>query len=454
MHNKSFLLFTPSREHGILHILKIAAFLKGMVTITMKKNFNNPAKEKQRKLSKVRSARMILCVFLFTLIVILTGCMKMHIDIVWHDDNSATVSIVTGVSKSMLSMLGATEEEMQEMFADEYSDEDDVVVTPYSDAEYVGVTATTFVDDVRGDNNDSLDGLIFESFQSGGVTTYSVRGILSGEDMLGDDNDLSEYGLGLDDLEMKICITMPGRIIYHNAPEQEGNKLLWDIFTTSELNIEAVSEISSSGWGSGGNSGSTDGNGDNSNSGNSGNSGDANNAGNPSGQNSGGSGDENGGTDLLLWILIGVGAVIIISTVIIVIVISKKKKIEPQPGLYQGQPPLPQPLYAQPPVSQTAYNQPPVSQTVYNQPPAQVGYNQPPITQAEYNQPPAYGQSPVYEQPSQPVAVPQPAPPSPPADISQPPAPTIPANPQFCQQCGVPLNIGSVFCSTCGTPVS
>ena len=81
--------------------------------------------------------RPVICVIVLVLSMLLSGCMKMHIDIVWNRDNSAKVSMTIGVATYTLSMMDLTEEEMQQQLRESIEEDagldDDYTIEDFSD---------------------------------------------------------------------------------------------------------------------------------------------------------------------------------------------------------------------------------------------------------------------------------------------------------------------------------
>jgi len=217
-------------------------------------------------------------VILLAMIFLLSGCMKMHINIIWNEDNTGLVEMTMGIDSSMLSMMGASEDDIRSELSGSMSEEG-FTISDYSDDKYVGIIATMQIDDVTKGVGDSAGDLSFRFSEDGGVKTYTVSGRIDNSDMMGDASGMEEMGMSMDDIDMdiKFTITMPGKIVSHNATEQKGNTLIWDI-TSGSASIQATSEA--------------------------------------------------GGSDfmsILMWILFGVGIVMFLGAVLIIIMKAGKK---------------------------------------------------------------------------------------------------------------------------------
>jgi len=338
-----------------------------------------------------------LCAIVLILSILLSGCMKMHIDIVWKADNSATLSMTIGVAKFALSMMDTTEEEMQkelrESFESEMADED-FTIKDFSDSEHTGIIITINIDDITRNSQEPLEYLRFTFEEIDGTKTYTVIGDYMDFDILG--SDVDEY-----DVDSRITIEMPGRLRSHNATERRGNRLTW----IQEDPDVAVSIYARS---------------------------------------------EGGGGLLWLWLLIG-GVVLLGGGAVAVLFVLKNKKSKTQAGQYGGQTTAygtPAQGYGQmqQPYSQQYQPQPPPHAPTYEQPPPPPPVYEPPPPPPSPPPPP-----PVYEPPPPPPA---PPPPPPVYEPPPPPPPAPVASTKFCTGCGSALSEGTRFCSSCGTSVT
>ena len=347
-----------------------------------------------RKIKRIAILALVLVAAL-----LLSGCMKMHINVVWNEDNSATITMTYGIQKSAIEMMGASEDEVRDSLREDMVPDDaSITFRDYSDAEYVGVTGTIEIADITKDSVDSLDTLRFRSEENGKKTTYTVSGRFNGSDMAGDEDSLDSAGISLDSIDMQITIEMPGKVTSHNATEAKGNVLTWVLDPTGTTSIQAESEA--------------------------------------------------GGGSMLLWIILIALIVILLGIAGTILVLMKKKKAEGQP------PAATQAAYGGAPAYQApdAYQQAPQAYGSPEPPPA---YAQPVAPQAP--PPPAYAppeppqQAPQYAPP--PVYTPPEAPQAPSPYYAPPPAPDAQYQPQAsprCAQCGAELPQGSRFCPVCG----
>ena len=186
----------------------------------------------------------MLCAALLMMASLLCGCMKMHIDVVWRDDNSASMTLTVGMSKSAMELMEISESELRDQLKESMAEEGDFSFENFSDNEYVGIKATLEVDDITKNSTDSIDTLNFKCVDAGGGNgkTYTVSGNLDSSDITGDNSELEGI-----ELDMKMSIVMPGKIISHNATEQNGNKLTWVLTEADTVSIQATSETTESG---------------------------------------------------------------------------------------------------------------------------------------------------------------------------------------------------------------
>ena len=196
-----------------------------------------------RFMQKLKKPAM-LCAALLMMASLLCGCMKMHIDIVWNDDNSANIALTVGVSKSALELMDISEAELREQLREEMAGEGDYSFENFSDSEYTGIKAKLKIDDITENSADSLDTLNFSCVEGDSKKTYTVSGSFDNSDIMEGD----EFA-GIE-VDMKISLVMPGKIVSHNATERDGNKLTWVLTESSTVSIQATSEATESGGGS------------------------------------------------------------------------------------------------------------------------------------------------------------------------------------------------------------
>jgi len=184
--------------------------------------------------------KLVFCVLFLAMVMLISGCMKMHYDIIWNADNSGTLVLTYGMEKSAMADSGQSEDDVRNQMKEDFEGKDDVKIADYSDDEYTGITAAMEIEDLTNTNNEILETLDFNFSEEGRTKTYTVSGNFSGEST----DDMGIMGSN----DVKLSIVMPGNITSHNATEQEGNKLIWDM-TAGNTKIEASSEITGGGGG-------------------------------------------------------------------------------------------------------------------------------------------------------------------------------------------------------------
>jgi len=183
--------------------------------------------------------KLVFCVLFLAMVMLISGCMKMHYDIVWNSDNSGTLVITYGMEKSAMADSGQSEDDVRSQMKEDFEGDKDVKIVDYSDDEYTGIIVTMEIDDLTKTTNEVLETLKFNYSEEGGTKSYTVSGNFS-------DEPSGDMGTQLGSIDVKLSIVMPGNITSHNATEQAGNKLIWDIASGSSK-IEASSEISTGG---------------------------------------------------------------------------------------------------------------------------------------------------------------------------------------------------------------
>jgi len=339
-----------------------------------------------RRILQMRKIRKpVICIIVLALSILLSGCMKMHIDIIWNEDNSAVLAVTVGVDPSALSEFDFTEDEIREMLKesleDEMDEDDDYTIEDFSDDDYVGVIVTTKLDDITKNTDDSIEHLKFTFETVSGTKTYTVQGDFMDSDILGDEADEI-------DVDVRITIVMPGKLVSHNATESRGNKLTWiQEDPNVAVSIYARSEVGGFPW---------------------------------------------------LWIVIG-AVVLIAGGAVAVLLVLKKKKASPQAGQYGSSPTA----YGAPPQSYAPPGQQPYSPQYQQPPPPPPAYEPPAPPPPSAYEPPTPPPPPAYEPPAppQPPAYEPPAPPPAPAALmfcTQCGA-QLPEGTKFCPSCGTPI---------------
>ena len=180
---------------------------------------------------------------LLLLVFLLGGCMKMHINIVWQEDNTGNVATVIGVDEAVLASLGLSTDEVLEGIRESLLDEGGFVVEDYRDEMYVGVAASMDIDDLTAFPTAATEELSFTCTEADGKKVYTFAGEYDGSDLADLSDGLESETYSISDLDMQLSIVMPGEIIDHNADQRVGNKLIWDIATYAKLPVLAISEV-------------------------------------------------------------------------------------------------------------------------------------------------------------------------------------------------------------------
>jgi len=145
-------------------------------------------------------------------------------------------------------LMDLTAEELQGQLKEGMEENgDDYTFANFTDSEYTGVIGTAKIDNITTYTANAIEQLNFVYSDEGGKKTYTVSGVLDGSDALGGAGESGNMGMTISDMDMKISIAMPGKIISHNATWQEGNKLIWDLASSAAVSIQATSEASSAG---------------------------------------------------------------------------------------------------------------------------------------------------------------------------------------------------------------
>ena len=196
-------------------------------------------------MKKVRA--LIVAAMLLVLTFLLSGCVQMHIDVVWSEDNSGVVYTNVGFDESLITSLGLSADEVLEGIKESLEEDADefTVEDYYSEDGYIGVVAIIDIDDLTLTPTGATEELTFICSEEDGKKVYLFSGEYNGADLLELAEGLEYTAYSIEDMDMKMSITMPGEITYHNADERVGDKLIWDIATYSVVPIMAVSEVAS-----------------------------------------------------------------------------------------------------------------------------------------------------------------------------------------------------------------
>jgi hypothetical protein len=171
----------------------------------------------------------------FALALLLTGCLKLDMELTIGSDDSVSGSVVFGVSKDVLELTGGSAEDLLGGETPFPSDQPGVTAEPYDDGEFAGqefkfdgVPISEFSDE---QDPDSLT-IVREG------DTFEVSGAL----------DLSSGVTGatgpdaeqfFSSAEIRIAITFPGSVVEANG-DIDGNTVVWEPRFGERLELQAV----------------------------------------------------------------------------------------------------------------------------------------------------------------------------------------------------------------------
>lgn len=173
------------------------------------------------------------------LVVALTGCMKLDMDLTVSSDDKVDGTMIVGLARSLADVSGMSEEEMREELERDLELNDlpeGATAEPYQDDNFIGVRVQ--LEDVALDDlNEDSSGDDLRILHEDGKYTVSGAFDLSAEEL--GDAPLKE--LAEDDAEMRIRITLPGEVIEHNG-ELSGRTVTWHPEFGERNEILAVAE--------------------------------------------------------------------------------------------------------------------------------------------------------------------------------------------------------------------
>ncbi|GIJ00098.1 hypothetical protein CLV28_0900 [Sediminihabitans luteus] len=155
--------------------------------------------------------------------LLLSGCMRMHVDYTLHEDDTASGSLVIAFSDEVADALGTTPEELADQ-SGAGVDTDDLpegaTSEPYAEDGYTGTKVTfedTPIDEVsEGSGADDLS-----------VTREGDEYVVSGEMDLTDDSGTAVPDGMLDSLDVRVSITFPGEVTEHTGELEGDNTVVW-----------------------------------------------------------------------------------------------------------------------------------------------------------------------------------------------------------------------------------
>ena len=236
------------------------------------------------------------------LALLLTGCLKLDMDLQIQSDDTVNGAIVFAVSKDVLELTGGSAEDLLGGETPFPSDVEGVTTEEYDDGEFAGqqfnfdgVPISQFAADPEDPESLSI-------VREG--DTFVVSGALDLSQGLSGATGATGAEQFLESAEIRIAITFPGEVTESNG-EVDGNTVSWAPEFGERVDIQATGSAIASG----------------------------------------------GDSNTLLYVLIGVGAVLLIAIIIIVVVMGRRKKGEPSAMPEGGEMAAAAPTEAAPPVA-------------------------------------------------------------------------------------------------------
>ncbi len=174
----------------------------------------------------------------------LSGCIKMDIALSL-DGDTVNGTMIVGVDKQILELSGQSKDELVGDLTEDVPETEGVTSEPYEDDTFVGTKFTldgVSLNEFNNDASSSSDDLQITHDTDAGQ--YKVSGVL-------DLSEASGEGPGAElanNLDIKIAITFPSRVISHNG-ELDGTTVTWRPKAGEKLTMEATaSDASSFNW--------------------------------------------------------------------------------------------------------------------------------------------------------------------------------------------------------------
>ena len=189
---------------------------------------------------------------LAALALALTGCIRVQLTFTVHDDGSGTVGMLMAVDAALLSLTGESAEDVLGAAADLPGG---ATTEVYEEDGFVGQLVTvpvpdmTRIDEFLGDAEAVTDSAEEFRFTREGDGWRFTTTVPSGEELMGEGDDLDLAGLLGQDAFFRIRVALPGEVTEHNADRIEGDLLVWEIDWTSTepRTLSAVSRPASGG---------------------------------------------------------------------------------------------------------------------------------------------------------------------------------------------------------------
>lgn len=166
-------------------------------------------------------------------IALVSGCMKMEVSIVLHEDDTASGYMIFAYDKEVLEQFGTSAEEALESMELDDSAPEDAIAEAYDDGKYIGqkysFERTPLVEATGSDMSVTREG-----------NNFVVKGEL---DLSDEDEDLGEM---MDSMIVRYAVTFPGQVIEHDG-RLDGTTVIWDATPGEITPINAVGVASGSG---------------------------------------------------------------------------------------------------------------------------------------------------------------------------------------------------------------
>lgn len=167
------------------------------------------------------------------LLVVLTGCMRMHTSIEINADDTVSGSMIMAYSQEFLDEYGITAEDLDEQLG-----------TDLEDSTAEGVTVEAYSEDGYTGNKVVFDRTPFSELgQDSGMSItrqddqYVFTADLGLDDAIRQD-DLDAMGLTTDAFDIQFAVTFPYGVTEHNG-ELSGNTVTWKVDPTNVQVMEA-----------------------------------------------------------------------------------------------------------------------------------------------------------------------------------------------------------------------
>jgi hypothetical protein len=195
-----------------------------------------------------RIRHMVVRVLAFgALVILLSGCIKIDMDLEVRSDDTVSGSAVIGFSKQLLELTGGSLEDALGEDTLVPSDVEGVEVEPYEDDEFAGqrirFDAVPLEEFNQQDDADALT-IVREG------DTFRVMGVLdlsSGEEETEIPFDAGQF---FEDADVRISLAFPGDVIEANG-EVDGNRVTWTPEVGERTELRAVASAVGGGTGGG-----------------------------------------------------------------------------------------------------------------------------------------------------------------------------------------------------------